>query len=88
MDVLGVLGGGGLGLVWGWLSAARLARRARWRWALVVVGGAGAIGVETFVLADSSAVLAFAGAICVGALAQFAWRWRLSNRGGSRRLHA
>lgn len=80
--MLSLLGGIGLGLVWGAL-AARLLFRAHWTVALRVLLGLIVQGLVVLRLGALSATLAFAGAVALSALLSALWLRRLAARYGA-----
>ena len=76
-DLVDVLGGGGLGLVWGWLvgggaSAGRLGRPGG---PLVLAGTTCLVGLGVWLLGELAPLLAFVGGVAVGGLCWLGW-WR------------
>jgi hypothetical protein len=80
--MLSLLGGIGLGLVWGAL-AARLIFRARWTVVLRVLLGLLVQGLVVLRLGALGATLAFAGATALSALLGALWLRRLAARYGA-----
>lgn len=76
-----VAGSVGLGLVWGW-AAARLIHRSRWTVAVRTLLGLVIQGLVVLALATPPDLLAFAGAVALGALLGALWLRRLESRYG------
>ena len=80
--MLGGIGAGGEGLVWGWLVAGRLAHTSRISRTVVwSLSGAAIIALQAVLLGVFEGPLLFSLGFAWGLLANFTWHQRLSRRG-------